>query len=40
MGRHDRPGRRHTIGQQETAWKTEKRPAKSGSGYTTWIVVI
>lgn len=28
------------FGQQETAWKTEKRPAKSGSGYTTWIVVI
>jgi hypothetical protein len=28
------------FGQQETAWKTEKRASKSGSGYTTWIVVI
>ena len=28
------------FGQQETAWKTEKRPSKSGSGYTTWIVLI
>jgi hypothetical protein len=28
------------FGQQKTAWKTEKRPAKSGRGYTTWIVII
>ena len=28
------------FGQQETAWKTERRPSKSGSGYTTWIVII
>lgn len=27
-----------TFGPQETAWKTEKRPSKSGSGFTTWIV--
>jgi hypothetical protein len=28
------------FGQQETSWKTERRPSKSGSGYTTWIVII
>lgn len=28
-----------TFGQQETAWSTEKRPSKSGTGLTTWIVV-
>jgi hypothetical protein len=27
------------FGQQKTAWKTEKRPAKSSRGYTTWIVI-
>ena len=27
------------FGQQKSAWKTEKRPAKSGRGYTTWIVI-
>jgi len=28
------------FGQQETGWKTERRPSKSGSGYTTWIVIV
>ena len=28
-----------TFGQQEVAWRTEKRPSKSGTGLTTWIVV-
>ena len=28
------------FGQQNTAWKTEKRPSKSGKGLTTWIVII
>ena len=28
------------FGPQETAWTTERRPSKSGSGYTTWIVTI
>ena len=28
------------FGEQESAWKTEKRPSKSGNGYTTWIVTI
>ena len=28
------------FGQQNTAWKTEKRPSKSGRGLTTWIVII
>jgi DNA helicase HerA-like ATPase len=28
------------FGQQDAAWKTEKRPAKTGAGYTTWIVVL
>jgi hypothetical protein len=27
------------FGQQEVAWGTEKRPSKSGTGLTTWIVV-
>jgi hypothetical protein len=26
------------FGQQESAWKTEKRPSMNGSGQTTWIV--
>jgi hypothetical protein len=28
------------IGPQGTAWTTVKRPAKTGSGSTTWIVLI
>jgi len=28
------------FGQQNTTWKTEKRPSKSGNGFTTWIVII
>lgn len=28
------------FGGQKTGWQTEKRPAKSGRGYTTWIVII
>jgi len=28
------------FGQQNTAWKTEKRPSKNGKGLTTWIVII
>lgn len=28
------------FGEQNTAWKTEKRPSKSGNGFTTWIVII
>ena len=28
------------FGEQDTGWKTEKKPAKSGSGFTTWVVVI
>jgi len=28
------------FGAENVGWKTEKRPAKSGSGYTTWIVII
>jgi hypothetical protein len=28
------------FGKQDVAWKTEKRPSKSGSGFTTWVVVI
>ncbi len=28
------------FGQQNSAWKTEKRPSKSGNGFTTWIVII
>ncbi len=27
------------FGLQDVRWSTEKRPAKSGSGFTTWIVV-
>ncbi len=28
------------FGHQETVWQTEKRPSKSGRGYTTWVVII
>ena len=28
------------FGKQNIAWKTEKRPSKSGNGETTWIVII
>ena len=28
------------FGKQNTVWKTEKRPSKSGKGDTTWIVII
>lgn len=28
------------FGQRGAAWKTEKRPSKSGSGFTTWIVAL
>lgn len=28
------------FGQQNIAWETEKRPSKSGNGFTTWIVII
>ena len=28
------------FGEQDTVWKTEKRPRRGGSGYTTWIVVL
>ncbi len=28
------------FGQQNTVWKTEKRPSKNGKSFTTWIVVI
>lgn len=28
------------FGQQNTAWKTEKRPSKGGKGFTTWVVII
>ncbi len=28
------------FGKQEIGWTTERRSARSGSGYTTWIVVI
>jgi len=28
------------FGEQEIGWKTEKRPSKSGSGFTTWILVL
>lgn len=28
------------FGQQNIAWETEKRPAKNGKGFTTWIVII
>jgi hypothetical protein len=28
------------FGKQNTAWKTEKRPSKSGNGETTWVVLL
>ena len=28
------------FGQQNTAWKSEKRTSKSGKSFTTWIVII
>ncbi|MCF6255797.1 MAG: hypothetical protein L3J89_09080 [Gammaproteobacteria bacterium] len=28
------------FGKQNTAWKTEKRPSKSGNGQTTWVVTL
>jgi hypothetical protein len=28
------------FGPQNTAWKTEKRPSKSGKGFTAWVVII
>jgi hypothetical protein len=28
------------FGKQDNTWKTEKRPSKSGNGFTTWIVII
>ena len=28
------------FGEQEIGWKTEKRPSKSRSGFTTWILVL
>jgi hypothetical protein len=28
------------FGKQNIAWRTEKRPSRSGKGYTTWIVII
>ena len=28
------------FGPRENAWKIESRPSESGSGYTTWIVVL
>ena len=28
------------FGQQNTAWKTVKRPSKRGRGLTTWVVII
>jgi DNA helicase HerA-like ATPase len=28
------------FGQQDAVWKTEKRRSKSGTGYTTWIVIV
>lgn len=28
------------FGKQNTAWKTEKRQSKSGTGQTTWIVIV
>lgn len=28
------------FNRRKIGWKTEKRPAKSGRGYTTWIVII
>ncbi len=28
------------FGQQNSAWRTEKRPSRGGSGFTTWIVLM
>lgn len=28
------------FGQQDSGWETIKKPSKSGSGYTVWIVII
>lgn len=28
------------FGKQNTAWKTEKRPSKSGNAQTTWVVIL
>jgi len=28
------------FGKQNVAWKTEKRPSKSGKGETTWVVIL
>ena len=28
------------FGQQNTAWKTVKRPSKYGKGFTTWVVIV
>jgi len=28
------------FGLRNTAWETERRPSKSGNGFTTWIVII
>lgn len=28
------------FGKQNTAWKTEKRPSKTGNGQTTWVVTL
>ena len=28
------------FGERESGWKTEKRPKKSGSGFTTWVITI
>jgi len=28
------------FGQQNAAWKTERRPSRSGQGFTTWIVIV
>ena len=28
------------VGKQNTAWKTEKRPSKTGNGQTTWVVTL
>jgi hypothetical protein len=28
------------LGPQGTAWKTQKKPSKSGNGSTTWIVLL
>lgn len=28
------------FGKQNTAWKTEKRPSKSGNGQTAWVITL